>query len=68
MIAQRLAGHRGYQAIQHLPGVGPVLAAVFVAEIGRGRAFRRPPAPVLMGRFDPHPRRIRHRRAARTHH
>jgi transposase len=29
-----LANHPGYQAIQTIPGVGPVLAAVFVAEIG----------------------------------
>src|SRR6202171_5324239 len=27
MIAERLRGQRGYQAIQQLPGVGPVLAA-----------------------------------------
>jgi transposase len=33
-IAQRLGDHHGYQAIQQIPGVGPVLAAVFVAEIG----------------------------------
>ena len=33
-IAERLQAHRGYHAIQQLPGVGPVLAAVFVAEIG----------------------------------
>jgi transposase len=29
----RLRAHGGYQAIQQIPGVGPVLAAVFVAEI-----------------------------------
>src|SRR5262245_12817273 len=34
MIAKRLDTHRGYQAIQQVPGIGPVLAAVFVAEIG----------------------------------
>jgi transposase len=33
-LRARLCGHRGYQVIQRLPGVGPVLAAVFVAEIG----------------------------------
>ena len=31
IIAESLRAHRGYQAIQQLPGVGPVLAAVFVA-------------------------------------
>jgi transposase len=33
-IASRLDGHAGYRAVQALHGVGPVLAAVFVAEIG----------------------------------
>src|SRR4051794_37311795 len=32
--AAQLAGHRGFRAVQTIPGVGPVLAAVFVAEIG----------------------------------
>jgi transposase len=34
LLSAKLAGHRGYQAIQAIPGVGPTLAAVFVAEIG----------------------------------
>ncbi|MBO0808516.1 MAG: IS110 family transposase [Actinobacteria bacterium] len=34
VIADLLAGHRGYQVIQQLPGIGPVLAAVIVAETG----------------------------------
>jgi len=34
VIADLLAGHDGYRAIQALPGIGPVLAAVIVAEIG----------------------------------
>jgi transposase len=33
-ISSALAGDVGYLAIQAIPGVGPVLAAVFVAEIG----------------------------------
>jgi transposase len=33
-ITARLADHAGYRVIQQLPGVGPVLAAVLVAEIG----------------------------------
>ena len=33
---------RGYQAIQQIPGVGPVLAAVFVAEIGDIARFAGP--------------------------
>jgi transposase len=34
LVADVLDGHPGYQAIQVIPGVGPVLAAIFVAEIG----------------------------------
>jgi transposase len=30
----RLAGDPGYVAVQQIPGIGPVLAAVFVAEVG----------------------------------
>jgi transposase len=44
-IHRWLKGHPGYEAIQALRGVGPVLAAVFVAEIGD------------VGRFD-NPRRL----------
>ena len=40
--AAQLRDHRGYQAIQAIDGVGPVLAAVFVAEIGDVTRFRRP--------------------------
>jgi transposase len=34
VIADLAAGHQGYQVIQQLPGIGPVLAAVIIAEIG----------------------------------
>jgi transposase len=34
LVDSALAGHPGFEAIQAIPGVGPVLAAVFVAEIG----------------------------------
>ena len=40
VIADLLAGHRGYQVVQQLPGIGPVLAAVIVAEIGEVTRFR----------------------------
>jgi transposase len=33
-VRKRLRGHRGYRAVQALHGVGPVMAAIFVAEIG----------------------------------
>src|SRR5574340_1541246 len=42
MIAEQLHAHAGYRAIQALPGVGPVLAAVFVAEIGDVHRFADP--------------------------
>jgi transposase IS116/IS110/IS902 family protein len=38
-ISTALAGDVGYLAIQTIPGVGPVLAAVFVAEIGDVHRF-----------------------------
>jgi transposase len=37
-----LKAHRGFQAIQAIRGVGPVLAGVFVAEIGDVSRFARP--------------------------
>ncbi len=39
-IAPGLAGDLGYHAIQAIPGVGPILAAVFVAEIGDVSRFK----------------------------
>jgi transposase len=41
-VAAQLSGHRGYQAIQAIHGVGPVLAAIFVVEIGDVTRFGRP--------------------------
>jgi transposase len=40
VIADLLAGDRGYQVIQQLPGIGPVLAAVIVAEVGDVTRFK----------------------------
>ena len=42
MVADKLVGHAGYQAIQQLPGVGPILGAVFVAEIADVHRFADP--------------------------
>jgi transposase len=42
LVASRLRTDPGYHAIQAIPGVGPVLAAVFVAEIGDITRFHRP--------------------------
>jgi transposase len=41
-IHDRLTDVVGYQVVQQLDGVGPVLAAVFVAEIGDVSRFRTP--------------------------
>ena len=53
VIADLLAGDRGYQVIQQLPGIGPVLAAVITAEIGDVTRFRTAAPAVLVGRADP---------------
>ena len=37
-----LAGHQGYAAVRELPGIGPVLGAVIVAEIGDITRFGKP--------------------------
>ena len=41
-IHERLKGHPGYEAIQKVAGVGPVFAAVFIAEIGDIDRFDNP--------------------------
>ncbi len=42
LITGRLRGHCGYTAIQAIPGVGAILGAVFVAEIGDVHRFPGP--------------------------
>jgi transposase len=42
IVADVLSGHPGYHAVQSIPGVGPILAAVFVAEIGDVTRFAGP--------------------------
>jgi transposase len=42
LVAQRLRMDPGYTAIQQIPGVGPLLAAVFVVEIGDITRFSGP--------------------------
>jgi transposase len=39
LIIGRLRDHAGYQVIQQIPGVGPITAAIFVAEIGDVHRF-----------------------------
>ena len=42
LVTAQLHADPGYAAVQTIPGVGPTLGAVFVAEIGDVRRFRRP--------------------------
>ncbi|WP_432877186.1 IS110 family transposase [Kribbella sp. CA-245084] len=42
ILRGRLALHPGYAAVQQIPGIGPTLAAVLVAEIGDIDRFARP--------------------------
>ena len=42
LVRGRLASHPGYAAVQTIPGIGPSLAAVLVAEIGDITRFTRP--------------------------
>jgi transposase len=42
LVTGRLRADPGYQAIQVIPGIGPILGAVFVAEIGDITRFHRP--------------------------
>lgn len=55
-IHQHLKGHRGYQAVQAINGIGRVSAAVLVAEIGDVSRF--PTPQHLAGLARPAPRRI----------
>ncbi|MGH9303165.1 MAG: transposase, partial [Acidimicrobiales bacterium] len=41
-IRHELRGHAGYETIQQIPGVGPVIAAMFVSEIGEVTRFDSP--------------------------
>ncbi len=54
LIARRLEGHSGYEAIQAIPGVGKILAAVFVAEIGDVSRFERPEQLASWAGMTPH--------------
>jgi transposase len=42
VTAAQLASHAGYAAVQTLPGIGPILAAIFVVEIGDVTRFPGP--------------------------
>ena len=65
---RRLAGDPGYTAIGQIPGIGAVLAAVFVAEIGDVTRFPPAGAAGRLGRIDPAAPRVGHHRAPRPDH
>ena len=67
-IAAQLVNHQGYRAIQALNGVGPVLAAVFVAEIGDVTRFSLPGPVVLVGGDDTPAPGVRHQGPPRRNH
>lgn len=68
MVAARLARHPGDRAIQHIDGLGPVLALVLVAEIGEVTRFPGPRTAGQLGRVDSPPSRVRPPRAPRQDH
>jgi len=68
VLGDLLAGHEGYAAIQQLPGIGPVLAAVIVAEIGDIRRFPGPGQLASWAGLTPPALRVRHQGDPRAHH
>ena len=67
-IHRRLKGDPGYEAIQVIPGVGRVLGAIFVVEIGDVTRFKGPDALSLVGRARPPTPRVGHQGRARSDH
>jgi transposase len=67
-IAGLLAHHDGYHAIRALPGIGPVLAAVLVAEIGDITRFATPARLCSQAGADTAAPRIRYQGPPRAHH
>ena len=64
----RLVADPGYQAVQTIPGIGPVLAAVFVAEIGDVHRFPTAAHLSSWARADAQAPRVRHPRATWPDH
>ena len=67
-IHRELKDDAGYRAIQAIPGVGPTIAAIMVAEIGDVSRFKSPAGPVLVGGVDPQAPRVRHQGPPRAYH
>ena len=60
LVRARLAADPGYRAVQTIPGIGPTLGAVFVAENGDVHRFPEAGSADLLGRADPQAPRVRH--------
>jgi transposase len=60
--------HRGYRCVQTVPGVGPVLGAVLVAEIGEVQRFTSPTRLCSWAGLTPRHSRVRPRRPPRGDH
>lgn len=68
LVAGRLRAHPRLHRDPGDPGVGPILAGVFVAEIGDIGSVARPGAAGQLGRADPETPRVRHHRAPWADH
>ena len=58
-LSRRLKHHRGFSAIQAIYGVGPIMAAIFVAEIGDASRFPSARHTLVLGRDHPSHRESR---------
>jgi Transposase IS116/IS110/IS902 family len=68
VTTERLRQDPGFLAVQTIPGVGPILGAVFVAEIGDVHRFPEPSRLASWAGFDAEALRVRHHRAPRSDH
>jgi transposase len=66
-LDRRLKHHPGYRNLQQVKGIGPVLAAVFVVEIGDISRFTRPEQLTCWARADPAALRVGQHRATHSH-
>ena len=68
LVTGRLRADPGYVAVQTIPGVRPILAAVFARRDRRRGPLPRPRAAGQLGRINPAAPRVRHHRAPGPDH